>query len=171
MRRSRGGKKHPAAGRPPRVARRHGGHGGHGECYGGTPRRPRRRQTPQRPRRLLLQRLLLRRPRRLQARRSRRLRARRRPLPRRSPRLPQRPSRLHWLLRGGPSNDQLTPHHNVATASIARPSTTSPPPAAAAPGTARTAVAALCTRMTNFCCVYVFCSLHYSGLLETRACA
>ena len=83
MRRSRGGKKHPAAGRPPRVARRHGGHGGHGECYGGTPRRPRRRQTPQRPRRLLLQRLLLRRPRRLQARRSRRLRARRRPLPRR----------------------------------------------------------------------------------------
>ena len=54
MRRSRGGKKHPAAGRPPRVARRHGGHGGHGECYGGTPRRPRRRQTPQRPRRLLL---------------------------------------------------------------------------------------------------------------------
>ena len=86
-----------------------------------------------------IQRLLLRRPRWLQARRSRRLRARRRPLPRRSPRLPQRPSRLHWLLRGGPSNDQLTPHHNVATASVARPSTTSPPPAAAAPGTARTA--------------------------------
>ena len=120
MRRSRGGRKHPA-----RRSMLRGHH----------TRRPRRllRRTPRRPRRLLL-----RRPRRLQPRRSRRLRATVAATTTAPTTAPTATATLASTTATAPPTIS-THHHDFAITSMARPSTTSPPPSAPAPGTARTA--------------------------------
>ena len=151
MRGSRGGKKHPAAGQPLRVAGRHGSYDGCRGCYkGATEATAATTQlTPRRPQQLLLRRL---RPRA----RSRRLRAQRRPLPGHPPRLPRRPPRLRRLLR---RPLQRSAHHHdfrgfVCDPSVYYETSSSSSSSRDCPYREyRGGGAALCTRMTDFRCV------------------